>query len=112
MLSVQSITNCLAPGSHVMWNMPSMVPGMPPPVLFTVPDCQNPPRSAWLFTELVVLPPGPMGLAGIMPSQDHSPLKYATCAISAAGLGASILAAGLAPAGAAGAWANTAGAER
>src|SRR5688572_21241465 len=71
-----------------MWNMPSNG-GMPGEVPLTTPDCQNPPRSVWLFTLLFIGPPGPNGLASILPSHVQLPSKNLSCDISVAGLGIS-----------------------
>src|SRR5688500_13481170 len=71
-----------------MWNMPSIVPGMPPPVALTLPLCQKPPRSAWLSTVLVTVPPGPIGVGIDLPSHVQLPSNTFRFAISAAGAGA------------------------
>src|SRR5262245_6164015 len=68
-----------------MWNMPSMV--TPAMVAFTCPDCQKPPRSVWLVTLPVDFPPGPSGVAGMVPPQGQLPPKNASCDISAGGFG-------------------------
>src|SRR5438132_10692702 len=72
-----------------MWNMPSMG-GMPPPADLTTPLCQNPPRSVWLLTVPVVLPPGPNGLGLAVPDHVQLPSKNLSCATSAGGFGASM----------------------
>src|ERR1043165_3589381 len=69
-----------------MWNMPSKG-GMPGLVPLTTPDSQKPPRSEWVRTVEVIFPPGPKGLADIVPVQVQLPSKNLSCAISAAGLG-------------------------
>src|SRR6185503_7692605 len=71
-----------------MWNMPSNG-GMPGELPLTTPDCQNPPRSDWLFTVLFMGPPGPNGPGSILPSQVQLPSKNLSCDISVAGLGIS-----------------------
>ena len=67
--------------------MPSMAPGMPAIVLLTMPLCQKPPRSAWLFTVPFMVPAGPNGLASDLPSQVQLPSKALRLDISGAGLG-------------------------
>src|SRR5438552_4542403 len=69
-----------------MWNMPSKG-GMPGLVPLTTPDSQKPPRSEWVRTVEVIFPPGPNGLADIVPAQVQFPSKKLSCAISGAGLG-------------------------
>src|SRR5260221_3758753 len=69
-----------------MWNMPSKG-GMRGLVLLTTPDSQKPPRSECVRTVEVIFPPGPNGLADIVPVQVQFPSKNLSCAISGAGLG-------------------------
>src|SRR5258708_36358058 len=69
-----------------MWNVPSKG-GRPGLVPLTTPDSQKPPRSEWVRTVEVIFPPGPNGLADLVPVQVQFPSKNLSCAISGAGLG-------------------------
>src|SRR3954454_15741144 len=81
-----------------MWNMPSIGGA----AVMTDPTCQNPFMPIWLFTVVFVFWAGPWGPAGISPSQDQVPSKGLSWAISGAGFGAAMPAAGAAEAFAAG----------
>src|SRR5947209_14913058 len=86
-----------------MWNMPSIAMGFSAVFAsLTVPICQKPPRPEWPMTELWVLWAGPIGEAGALPLQLHEPSKSLSFAISGAGFGISMPAAGVAIALAAG----------
>src|SRR5689334_17561008 len=71
-----------------MRKTPFMAPGIPSPVIVTVPLRQKPPSSSLPSTLVVILPPGPAGLGEVVPAQDQLPEKTARFAISAGGCGA------------------------
>src|SRR5688500_16700044 len=88
MLSTQNITYSFAPGSQVVWNLPSKPgPGMPVIWAETFPDCQKPPRSDSTFTVPVIFCMAPPGSMAPSPVHCHLPSKKARAAISDAGAG-------------------------